>query len=99
MMAIYNDRPRFGRFSITQLSAFSGVFSNKQPTEGGMGKTKNGRRRHLKVVHRDSAGIDIGFKELLVAVPADSVPKSVRVFGTLTDDLHTLRDWPTGCWS
>lgn len=50
-------------------------------------------RRHLKVIYPNSAGIDVGAKELWVAVPADSLDESVRCFGTFTDDLHALRDW------
>ena len=45
----------------------------------------------------DSAGIDIGATELLVAVPPDRDPESVRTFGTFTEDLHALADWLTRC--
>ena len=51
------------------------------------------KRRHLKVVYPDSAGIDIGSRELWVAIPAERESESVRMFGTFTDDLHALRDW------
>lgn len=41
----------------------------------------------------DSAGIDIGATELLVAVPPDRDQESIRTFGTFTEDLHALADW------
>jgi transposase len=45
----------------------------------------------------DSAGIDIGATELLVAVPPDRAEESVRAFGTFTEDLHALADWLAQC--
>lgn len=51
----------------------------------------------LPVLHRHAAGIDIGAREIYVAVPPDSDPKPVRAFATFTDDLHALRDWLQAC--
>jgi transposase len=45
----------------------------------------------------DSAGIDIGATELLVAVPPDRDQESIRTFGTFTEDLHALADWLSRC--
>lgn len=45
----------------------------------------------------DSAGIDIGATELLVAVPPERATESVRSFGTFTEDLLALADWLTQC--
>jgi len=50
-----------------------------------------------QVIHRDAAGIDIGATELVVSVPADRDATPVRSFGSLTPDLHALRDWLVSC--
>lgn len=47
----------------------------------------------LPVLQPHAAGIDIGAREIYVALPPDSTPKPVRAFATFTDDLHSLRDW------
>ena len=44
----------------------------------------------LPVVNPDAAGIDVGAKEHLVAVPCDRDPKPVRTFQAFTPDLHEL---------
>ncbi|MGH9651122.1 MAG: IS110 family transposase, partial [Terriglobales bacterium] len=44
-----------------------------------------------------AAGIDIGAREIYVAVPPDRDPKPVRAFATFTEDLHALRDWLKAC--
>ncbi len=50
-------------------------------------------RRHLEIIHPDSAGIDIGSREIWVAVPADRDGNTVGKYGVFTDDLHRIRDW------
>jgi len=49
------------------------------------------------IVFADSAGIDIGAREIYVAVPADRDPENVRRFGTFTEDLHAIADWLIRC--
>ena len=51
----------------------------------------------LPVLHPHAAGIDIGAREIYVAVPPGSDPRPVRAFATFTDDLHALRDWLKAC--
>jgi len=51
----------------------------------------------LPVLHPHAAGIDIGAREIYVAVPPDHDPKPVRAFATFTADLHALRDWLKTC--
>ena len=51
----------------------------------------------LPVLHPHAAGIDIGAREIYVAVPPDRDPQPVRTFATFTDDLHALRDWLLAC--
>jgi transposase len=51
----------------------------------------------LPVLQPHAAGIDIGAREIYVAVPPDHDPRSVRAFATFTEDLHALRDWLKKC--
>lgn len=44
-----------------------------------------------------AAGVDIGAKEIFVAVPADRDAESVRSFEAATRDLHKLVDWLQKC--
>jgi hypothetical protein len=41
----------------------------------------------LPVIEPNAAGIDIGAKQIFVAVPADRDPEPVRCFPTFTIDL------------
>lgn len=54
---------------------------------------KNRVRRHLEIIHPDSAGIDVGSREMWVAIPADREGDTVRQFGMFTDDLEAIREW------
>jgi transposase len=45
----------------------------------------------------NAGGIDIGAREIFVAVPADRETESVRSFPTFTEDLHLLADWLKRC--
>jgi transposase len=51
----------------------------------------------LPVLQPHAAGIDIGAREIYVAVPPGRDPKPVRTFATFTEDLHALRDWLKAC--
>jgi len=51
----------------------------------------------LAVVHPDAAGIDIGSREIWVAVRPDQTGETIRCFATFTPDLHTLADWLVAC--
>ncbi len=44
-------------------------------------------------IHPNAAGLDIGSTEIMVALPPERVPQSVRAFGTCTPDLPALVDW------
>ena len=44
----------------------------------------------LAVVHRDSAGIDVGKRKHYVAVDPSRFEEPVRNFGTFTQDLATM---------
>jgi transposase len=51
----------------------------------------------LPVLHLHAAGIDVGAREIYVAVPPDRCARNVRAFATFTEDLHALRDWLKEC--
>jgi transposase len=66
-----------------------------------MAKRKKGKHgkldRTLPTLRLNAAGVDMGATEVVVAVPADRDPESVRTFPTFTQDLHTLADWLQRC--
>ena len=53
--------------------------------------------RSLPVMRPNAAGIDIGAREIFVAVPADRIADSVRSFPTFTEDLNVLAGWLQEC--
>lgn len=61
------------------------------------GKIKVKTNTQLPTLHPHASGIDIGARQIQVAVPIDADPKPVRTFSTFTDDLHALRDWLKAC--
>jgi transposase len=60
-------------------------------------KTKQKNHTQLPTLHPHAAGIDLGAREIWVAVPPGSDPKPVRGFDTFTDELLKLRDWLLAC--
>ena len=50
-----------------------------------------------KLVFPEAAGIDIGARELYVAVRPDRNSRPIRTFGTFTSDLHALAEWLGRC--
>ena len=53
--------------------------------------------RSLPVMRPNAGGVDIGAREIFVAVPTDRDTESVRSFPTFTQDLHALADWLQRC--
>jgi transposase len=51
----------------------------------------------LAVLQPNAAGLDIGAREIWVAVPVDRDPEPVRCFGTFTQDLEKLVAWLKQC--
>lgn len=49
------------------------------------------------VFQPNAAGIDIGAREIYVAVPADRDEHPVRKCGTFTSDLHQMAEWLVSC--
>ena len=68
-------------------------------------KAKPKRRRRNKgmcledrpVLEPNAAGIDVGAREMFVAVPPGRDDNPVRVFATFTEDLERLTDWLEQC--
>lgn len=60
-------------------------------------KRKGKRRSTLKSMNPDAAGIDIGSRFHVVAVPPDRDDNPVRSFDSFTGDLHRLADWMKSC--
>ena len=49
------------------------------------------------VLEPHAAGIDIGAREIFVAVPSDRDENPVRVFPTFTEDLEEMARWLMSC--
>ena len=66
-------------------------------------KRAPGRRRKgtcledRPVLEPSAAGIDIGAREIFVAVPPDRDEDPVRVFATFTEDLEQMAGWLANC--
>ncbi len=60
-------------------------------------KVLKGQTDNFDVINPNAAGIDVGSEEMFVAVPADRDSKSVRMFCSYTEDLHSLTDWLIQC--
>src|ERR1017187_8248593 len=67
------------------------------------GKGKRGRRgkgmcmEDRPILEANAAGIDIGAREIFVAVPPDRAEQPVRVFSTFTEDLEKMAEWLVSC--
>jgi transposase len=67
------------------------------------GKGKRGRKRKgmcledRPILEANAAGIDIGAREIFVAVPPDRDEHPVRVFSTFTEDLERMAKWLVSC--
>src|SRR6201982_3671318 len=63
-------------------------------------KSKASKRVQLQglpLIHPHAAGIDVGAKEHVVAVPADRDSQPVRTFQAFTPELHQLAAWLKRC--
>lgn len=49
------------------------------------------------ILEKNAAGVDIGAREMFVAVPPDRDPHPVQIFDSFTEDLHRLADWLVAC--
>src|ERR1700691_6297240 len=75
--------------------------TGKEKPAAGPGK-RGGKRTGMTLEDRpllepNAAGIDIGAREIFVAVPADRDENPVRVFPTFTADLEEMARWLVSC--
>ena len=68
--------------------------SNSGATRSNKGKRK---RRSLKQINPNAAGIDCGATAHYVAVPVDRDDEPVRRFSSFTTDLHRMAQWLETC--
>lgn len=77
--------------------------SGADPSAAGIKRRRGKRERKglclqdRPIQHPDAAGIDIGAREIFVAVPAGRDENPVRVFATFTEDLQRMADWLLAC--
>ena len=81
--------------------------SNQQQAEASTGKPgpkiakskRAGQRKETDhpVFQPNAAGIDIGAREIYIAVPADRDDHPVRKCETFTGDLHQMAEWLVSC--
>jgi len=72
----------------------------KQKTATDKSKRKRRKGRTLEdrpLLEPNAAGIDIGAREIFVAVPADREENPARVFPTFTADLEEMARWLVSC--
>jgi transposase len=72
-----------------------------------VGKAKRGHKKgraqkqinleNRPLLEPNAAGIDMGAREMYVAVPPERDEQPVRVFDTFTADLNELADWVVAC--
>jgi len=55
------------------------------------------KRKNLKLLRPNAAGIDVASEIHYVAVPTDRCEHPVRNFGSFTDDIHEMAKWLKEC--
>lgn len=51
----------------------------------------------LAQINENAAGVDLGAKEIWIAVPRSRTPEPVRCFGTWTVELRRIAEWLAAC--
>ena len=77
----------------------------KHPKNAGEEKTHASQGRKQKgmclgdrpILEPNAAGIDIGAREIFVAVTPDRAEDPVQVFSTFTEDLEKMAEWLVSC--
>jgi transposase len=75
--------------------------TGKEKPAAGQGK-RGGKRTGMcledrPILEPNAAGIDIGAREIFVAVPPDRAEDPVQVFSTFTEDLERMAQWLVSC--
>jgi transposase len=76
--------------------------SDKKTTQSRASRERSKKRKGMcqedrPILESNAAGIDVGAREMFVAVPPDRDAHPVRVFDTFTEDLQRLADWLVAC--
>ncbi len=74
--------------------------TGKAKARGRLGRHKKQKGMCLEdrpCLEPNAGGIDIGAREIFVAVPPDRDEHPVRVFDTFTEDLHAMARWLQAC--
>ena len=74
--------------------------AGKPKPKGRLGRRKKQKGMCLEdrpCLEPNAGGIDIGAREIFVAVPPDRDENPVRVFDTFTEDLHEMAQWLKVC--
>jgi transposase len=85
------------------MSKFTKQAEKRTGTKLPTGTSQRGGRRKGKcledrpILEPNAAGIDIGAREIFVAVPPDRDENPIRVFGTFTESLQKMAQWLTRC--
>jgi transposase len=66
------------------------------------GRQKKKRRKGMcledrPILEKNAAGVDVGAREMFVAVPPDRDEHPVQIFDSFTEDLQRLADWLVSC--
>ena len=74
----------------------------QKQSKPGQGRQKKKRRKGMRIedrpiLEKNAAGIDVGAREMFVAVPPDRDEHPVQIFDTFTEDLQRLADWLVSC--
>jgi len=76
--------------------------NNSRKPERAKGPARKKRQKGMcledrPVLEPNAAGIDIGAREIFVAIPPNRDGHPVRVCATFTEDLQQLADWLVAC--
>jgi transposase len=86
--------------SVAKKTKQQGVPGNRGPVPAKRKRDKQANRAAQgdgAVFERNAAGIDIGAREIFVAVPADRDADPVQKCGTFTEDLRQMAEWLVRC--
>src|ERR1022692_409164 len=81
----------------TQPKQRKGAAKKKAAAGKGKRRRKGMTLEDRPLLEPNAAGIDIGAREIFVAVPADRDENPVRVFPTFTEDLEEMARWLVSC--
>jgi transposase len=69
----------------------------EQGRKQAVAKRKQKRMEERPVLEPNAAGIDVGARQMFVAVPPEKDADPVRIFDTFTEDLEKLAEWLKQC--